>query len=48
MDDDMLEKYFEICRRVHEQMQRDGTWPWGADSREFEDMIDSEDTLNDV
>ena len=43
MDNEALEKYFQICRRVYEQMERDGTWPWESDSPKSVDLIDSED-----
>lgn len=48
MEDERLEKYFEICQRIYEQMRRDGTWPWDEDSRDSESVIDSEDTLNEL
>jgi hypothetical protein len=41
-DDAYLQEYFEICKRIYEQMERDGTWPWATDSRNPEDVIDSE------
>ena len=44
-DDDFLEEYFQICKRVYEQMERDGTWPWADDSTLSEDMVDSEHNL---
>ena len=43
-----LEAYFELCKRIYERMERDGTWPWTADSLNSEDMVDSQDTQNDV
>lgn len=42
-DDAYLQEYLEICKRIYEQMQRDGTWPWATDSTNPEDMVDSED-----
>ncbi len=42
-DKEYLEEYFQICKRLYEQMERDGTWPWGPDSLNSEDVVDSED-----
>ena len=36
-----LQEYFEICKRIYEQMERDGTWPWESDSPNSENLIDS-------
>lgn len=47
-DDAYLQEYFEICKRVYEQMERDGTWPWTIDSPNTEDMVDSESDKNDL
>ena len=43
-----LEAFFELCKRIYERMEREGTWPWTADPTNPEDMIDSKDTQNDV
>ena len=43
-----LEAFFELCKRIYERMEREGTWPWTADSTNPEDMVDSESTQNDV
>ncbi|MEQ1881715.1 MAG: hypothetical protein ABL878_12180 [Burkholderiales bacterium] len=40
---DHLEEYLSICKAVFEQMRRDGSWPWPADSTNPEDVIDSGD-----
>jgi len=37
-----LEAFFDLCLEMYERMQRDGSWPWPADSTLPEDMIDSE------
>ncbi len=42
-EEDMLDQYFAICRRIYEQMERDGTWPWPEESTNQEDLIKSED-----
>lgn len=41
-DDEFLEEYFEICKRIYEKMEREGTWPWTSDSPDPADMVDSE------
>jgi hypothetical protein len=50
--DDHLERYLELCKRMCERMERDGTWPWAdspnADSQESEDMVESEDNPHDI
>jgi hypothetical protein len=46
--DAYLQEYFEICKRIYEQMERDGTWPWTADSTNREDMVDSEGHNDDL
>lgn len=43
-----LEEYLAICKAVFEQMRRDGTWPWAADSTNPEDVLDSESIHHDV
>lgn len=41
-----LEAYFEICKRIHERMVAEGTWPWPADSTNPKDMIESDSQDN--
>ncbi len=43
-----LEAFFELCKRIYERMEREGTWPWTADSTNPEDMVDSKSNQNDV
>jgi len=31
-DEDRFEQFIELCKRVFERMQRDGTWPWPDDA----------------
>lgn len=38
-----LGAFFELCKRIYERKQREGTWPWTADSTNPEDVIDSAD-----
>lgn len=43
-----LEAFFELCKRIYERMEREGTWQCTADSTNPEDMVDSESNQNDV
>lgn len=43
-----LEAFLELCKRIYERMEREGTWPWPADSTNPEDVIDSESIQRDV
>ena len=43
-----LEAFFELCKRMYERMQREGTWPWPADSTNPENVIDSADNPHDL
>lgn len=43
-----LEAYFELCKRIYERMEREGTWPWPPDSTNPENMIDSDFNQHDV
>ena len=46
-NDERLERYLELCKRIYERMRRDGTWPW-ADSQESGGMVESEDNPNNL
>jgi len=49
MDEDkFLEEYFEICKRIWEDMEASGTWPWETDSQKSEDLVESEDNPNNL
>lgn len=45
--DPRLERYLELCHRIYERMEREGTWPWKQtipepDSTLPEDLVDSD------
>jgi len=42
-DDEFLQKYFEICQRIWEDMEESGLWPWDVDSQISEDLLESKD-----
>jgi len=48
--DEHLERHLELCRRVYLRMLADGSWPWKTvgDSPESEDVIESEDNIDDI
>lgn len=47
-EDEALERYFAICKRIFEQMERDGTWPWkDEDSPDSGDLVECIDNKND-
>lgn len=47
-DDERLERYLELCKRIYERMRRDGTWPWTTDSPKSDGVLESEDNHNDL
>ncbi len=47
-EQEALERYFAICKRIYEQMERDGTWPWEQDSSNQEDLVELENNNNDI
>ena len=46
--DQMLDEYFELCKRTYEQMEREGCWPWESDSTKLQDSVDSDSNKNIV
>lgn len=46
-NNERLERYLELCRRIYERMRRDGTWPW-ADSQKSDVVVESEDSSDDL
>jgi len=46
-NDERLDRYLELCKRIYERMRRDGTWPW-ADSQDSEGMVESENNPHDL
>ena len=47
MNDDQLDRYLELCRRMYERMRRENAWPW-ADSQDSQDVVESKDNLENV
>jgi len=45
-----LQRHLELCRRMYLRMSAEGSWPWKeeTDSTEPEDVIESEDTNDDI
>ena len=46
-NDERLDRYLALCRRIYERMKREGTWPWTTDSTKMNDAVESE-SLDDV
>jgi hypothetical protein len=51
--DPRLERYLDLCQRIYERMERDGTWPWKQqstpeDSTLSESLIDSDSQSPDL
>lgn len=48
--DEHLQRHLELCRRVFQRMLAEDSWPWKEepDSTEPEDMVESDDILDDV
>ena len=51
--DPRLEQYLELCERIYERMERDGTWPWKTDipvpdSTLAGEMVDSDSNQHRV
>lgn len=47
LSDQQFQRYLELCRRVYERMRRENRWPW-TDSPDFDDVVESEDSQNDI
>ena len=47
-EDEFLERYLALCKRIYERMEREGTWPWESDSQDLEDLLESGDNPNDI
>ena len=45
-----LDRYLAFCKRVYENMEREGTWPWkdNSDSTLCEDLVDLDDNPNNL
>jgi hypothetical protein len=44
--DPRLERYLELCQRIYERMERDGTWPWKSDDIPHDDSTLSESLID--
>lgn len=45
-----VERHLALCKRIYEDMEEDGSWPWAekSDSPDSEDLIESEDNTSQV
>lgn len=48
--DERLAIHLELCERIFERMQRDGSWPWRneLDSQDSDDVVESGNNQNDI
>ena len=46
-EEKFLETYLELCKRIFERMEREGSWPW-ADSQNSENLVESDETEKDL
>lgn len=49
-DEERLEQFIELCKRVYERLERDGSWPWPEepDSTVSDDLVESKDNPQNV
>ena len=40
-NDKQLDDFIDLCKRMYERMEREGSWPW-ADSPNSEGLVESE------
>jgi hypothetical protein len=50
MNDEHLERYLALCKRIYERMEREGSWPWAdeTDSTLSEDLVESKDNPKNI
>ena len=46
--DERVLRYLELCKRIYDRMEREGSWPWADDSQENGDVVDSADSSRNV
>jgi len=48
--DKRLAIHLELCQRIFERMQREGSWPWKdePDSPNPEDLVESDSSKKDI
>lgn len=49
--DPHFERYLELCKRIYERMEREGSWPWdqtSEDSQDSEEMVESKNNPHDI
>ena len=44
---DHLLQHLELCKQIFERMRAENAWPWD-DSQKSEDLVESEDTSDDI
>ena len=46
-NDKQLDDFIDLCKRMYERMEREGSWPW-LDSPNSENLVESEDNLENI
>lgn len=46
-DDKSFKQFLELCKRVCERMEREGSWPW-RESPNPEDLVESDDNPENI
>ena len=44
MPDEALDAYLQICHEIYLEMLQTGEWPWATDSRNPDDLVESENS----
>lgn len=43
-DEQRFEQFIELCKRIHERMEREGSWPWPTEPKDDNASEDGEIT----
>jgi len=46
-NDKQLDDFIDLCKRMYERMECDGSWPW-EDSPKSEDLVESKDNPENI
>jgi hypothetical protein len=46
-DEQSFKQFLELCKRVCERMEREGSWPW-RESPNPEDLVESDDNPENI
>jgi len=46
-DEQRFEQFIELCKRIYERMEREGSWPWSTDTSGLKPE-DEEETIRSL